>query len=75
MSVGQTDFQAALLDADLPVPPGLSDGQGNAAGKRFAVYRNNVAVSLTEALITAFPSIYTLVGDQFFRAMAGSFLR
>ncbi|MEL6608262.1 MAG: DNA-binding domain-containing protein [Pseudomonadota bacterium] len=73
--ITQTDLRTAILDPERPVPAGLSDGHGKPAGKRFAVYRNNVAVSLTEALITAFPSIHALVGDQFFRAMAGVFLR
>jgi hypothetical protein len=38
--------------------------------QRFAVYRNNVAVSLTEALAKRFPVIQRLVGDAFFGAMA-----
>ncbi|MEM8593085.1 MAG: putative DNA-binding domain-containing protein [Pseudomonadota bacterium] len=75
MSVAQDQLTQAILAPDLPVPEGLSDGQGRAATKRFAVYRNNVAVSLTEALIAAFPTIHGLVGDEFFRAMAGVFLR
>jgi hypothetical protein len=41
------------------------------AERRFAVYRNNVAVSLAEALAARFPVIRRLVGDDFFRAMAG----
>ncbi|MEO1704970.1 MAG: DNA-binding domain-containing protein [Pseudomonadota bacterium] len=73
--VAQTELTQAILGPDLPVPEGLSDGQGRAAGKRFDVYRNNVAVSLTEALITAFPTVHNLVGDAFYRAMAGVFLR
>ena len=73
--VSQTNLTAAILGSDLPVPEGLSDGHGKTAGKRFDIYRNNVAVSLTEALITAFPTIHGLVGDQFFRAMAGVYLR
>ncbi|WP_147125571.1 DNA-binding domain-containing protein [Shimia ponticola] len=75
MTVSQTSFRAALLDAEHPAPAGLTDGHGTPARKRFDVYRNNVAVSLTEALVTAFPSIHSLVGDDFFRAMAGVFLR
>jgi len=73
--VAQTDLARAILGPDLPVPEGLSDGHGRAAAKHFDVYRNNVAVSLTEALITAFPTIHGLVGDPFFRAMAGVYLR
>lgn len=69
------DFGAALLDADHPTPPRLSDGQGRPAGKRFDVYRNNVAVSLSDALEVAFPVIRRLVGEDFFRAMAGVALR
>ncbi|MEM9853025.1 MAG: DNA-binding domain-containing protein [Pseudomonadota bacterium] len=75
MSLSQNTLTAAILGPDLPVPPGLSDGQGGAAGKRFDVYRNNVAVSLTDALIVAFPTIHSLVGDAFFRAMAAVFWR
>lgn len=75
MSVDQTEFTMALLDPKRDVPEGLQDFAGRPAGKRFAVYRNNVAVSLTEALITAFPVIHKLLGDDNFRLMAGVFLR
>lgn len=75
MKVGQTDFTTAILDPDMAVPEGLLDPEGRPAGRRFSVYRNNVAVSLTEALIAAFPTIHKLVGDEFFRAMAGIYLR
>jgi hypothetical protein len=68
-------FTRALLDPDLPVPPGLVDPLGQPAPRRFAVYRNNVAASLTRALETAFPTVRKLVGDEFFGAMALAFLR
>lgn len=71
----QADFTAALLDADRPAPEGLRNPFGGPASKRFDVYRNNVAVSLTEALETGFPVIRKLVGAEFFAAMAGVFLR
>jgi hypothetical protein len=75
VTVAQRDFARALLDPGTPVPPGLRDGAGRPAGSRFDVYRNNVAASLTEALGTGFPAIRALVGEDFFRAMAGVFLR
>jgi len=75
MTVDQVSFTKAILDPNLQVPHGLTDPQGRTAGKRFSVYRNNVAVSLTEALQMAFPVIRKLVGDEFFHAMAGVFLR
>lgn len=68
-------FAKALLDSDLPVPAGLVDPKGRPAPRRFAVYRNNVAVGLTKALEDAFPVVRALVGDAFFAAMAGVFLR
>lgn len=71
----QAAFRTALLDAAQPYPQGVQDASGRPAQKRFDVYRNNVAVSLTEALETAFPALRALVGDDFFRAMAGVFLR
>ncbi len=71
----QSDFAQAILNPDLPVPEGLRNPEGAPAGKRFSVYRNNVAVSLSEALEVTFPVIRKLVGDEFFKAMAGVFLR
>ncbi len=69
---GQTEFATALLDPAQPTPEGLQNPFGGPAAKRFDVYRNNVAVSLTEALETGFPTIAKLVGMIFFKAMAGS---
>ncbi|MBO9467484.1 putative DNA-binding domain-containing protein [Tropicibacter sp. R15_0] len=73
--VTQTEFEAALLDAERPVPEGLVDGQGAPAGRRYAVYRNNVAVSLSEALETAFPAVAKLIGPENFAKAAGMYLR
>lgn len=75
MTVAQSAFRAALLDPGLPVPAGLRNAQGQPATRRFDVYRNNVAAGLSDALETAFPVIRAIVGDAFFRAMAGVYLR
>lgn len=75
MTVGQTEFTAALLNPELSIPEGLVDHMGRPAGKRFDVYRNNVIVSLIEAMETAFPVIHKLVGDVFFKALAGVYVR
>lgn len=75
MSVRQEQFRAALLDPAAAVPPGLTDPASRPAGRRFSVYRNNVAVALVEALEAAFPIVRRIVGDEFFRAMAGVYFR
>lgn len=72
---GQNDFRTALLNADQPIPTGLTDPKGRPAGRRFDIYRNNVVVSLTDALETAFPIVRKIVGEAFFSAMAGVYLR
>ncbi len=72
---GQAIFTEALFDPSRAVPDGLIDPAGRPAGKRFDVYRNNVAVSLTEALERGFPVIRKLLGDTNFKGLAGLFLR
>ncbi|MFT4743935.1 MAG: hypothetical protein ACI91Z_001914 [Yoonia sp.] len=75
MTVSQAEFRKGIFDPTMPVPAGLLNPDGSQANKRFDVYRNNVAVSLSDALESAFPVIRMLVGDNFFRAMAGVYLR
>ncbi|RTM14164.1 MAG: DUF2063 domain-containing protein [Bradyrhizobiaceae bacterium] len=70
----QGSFAAALLDSRLPIPNGLVGPDGEPSPKRFAVYRNNVVVGLTETLTDAFPAVYRIVGADFFRAMARAYV-
>lgn len=69
----QDAFATALLDRTLAVPPSLRGAARHRADRRFAVYRNNVAVGLVSALATRFPVVKRLVGDEFFRAMAHAY--
>lgn len=75
MSVTQADFTRAMMDAGQAVPDGLTDHLARSAGRRFSVYRNNVAVSLTEAMHSAFPVIAKLLGKQNMDGLAGIYLR
>jgi len=61
-------FARALLDPSLPPPCGLPQ-------RRFDVYRNNVVVGLVDALAERFPAVLRLVGEEFFRTMAGVHVR
>lgn len=72
---GAAGFVAALLDPARMVPDGLLAPGGRAAGRRFDIYRNNVATSLAEALRMAFPAIRRLLGEEYFTALAGVYLR
>lgn len=75
MTVTQNQFRDAILDAAHPVPDGLVDGAGRPAGRRFSVYRNNIAVGLTDALAASFPVIEKLLGEQNFKGVIGIYLR
>jgi putative DNA-binding protein len=70
----QHGFATALLDPALPMPDGLVGPDGEPGPKRFAVYRNNVVVGLTETLKDAFPAVHRIVGADFFRAMARAYV-
>ena len=69
----QRAFAAALVDPALAVPAGLVGPDRETSAKRFAVYRNNVAVGLINALQAAYPAVDRLVGGEFFRAMARAY--
>lgn len=71
----QATFAAALLDPALPCPAGLRAWNGSDPTARLAVYRNNVLSSLIDALADTFPVVQQLVGEDFFRAMAGIYAR
>ncbi|WP_424984772.1 putative DNA-binding domain-containing protein [Microbulbifer sp. S227A] len=74
-TVSQSLFRQALLAPDRAVPDGLRDADGHPAGARFDVYRNNVVVSLVEALHTGFPVLARLLGKENMDGLAGLFVR
>lgn len=63
-------FSKALLNPDIKIPLGVGKANGEIAPKRFNVYRNNVVVSLIEALKAAYPSIASMMGDENFQRIA-----
>lgn len=64
------EFARALLNPEQPVPPLIV-----AVGNRFDIYRNNVLASLTEALSKTFPVVETMLGEEYFAALARAFVR
>jgi len=67
-------FAQALGDPARPVPPQTKGREGRPDARRFAVYRNNVAVGLIGAIEARYPVARRLVGDAFFRAMARAYV-
>ncbi|MEO9530879.1 DNA-binding domain-containing protein [Roseibium sp.] len=67
-------FAEALLDPDSAPPDGVIGPDGMPAPKRFNVYRNNVVVSLSEALGKTYPAVRSLLGEDYFNALARAFL-
>jgi Putative DNA-binding domain len=68
-------FSCALLDPDVATPTVVAGPKSKAAVKRYNVYRNNVTVSLINALAAAFPATLRISGVDFFRAMARFYVR
>jgi hypothetical protein len=59
-----------LIDPDYQTPAGVVGPNGKGATRRYNVYRNNVTVSLIDALAAVFPATQRITGVEFFRAMA-----
>lgn len=68
-------FAPALLDPARETPAVVTGPNGKAAGRRYDVYRNNVTVSLIDALAATYPAVQRITGTEFFRAMARSHVR
>src|SRR5260370_8274137 len=70
----QAAFRRALLDGDDGALAALVAADGIAATERLAVYRNNVQISLTDALRDTFPAVCRIVDERFFAYAAHIFL-
>lgn len=71
----QSEFAAALFDADRAFPADVTSRDVRHPTRRFNVYRNNVFASLTDLLRAYFPVVTRLVGEEFFCALAREFFR
>ena len=63
-------FAPGLMDPAIAAPEDLVAAPGKRVVKRYNVYRNNVTVSLIDALAAIYPAIQRITGVDFFRAMA-----
>jgi hypothetical protein len=76
-------FSAALLDPDIDIPIGIGKQKNqnsptgksvSEAPKRFSVYRNNVVVSLMDAMASNFPSLLAIMGEDNFKRVIRNFI-
>jgi hypothetical protein len=63
-------FARGLTDPARATPADVVGPRGKTAIKRYNVYRNNVTVSLINALADTYPAVKRITGVEFFRAMA-----
>jgi Putative DNA-binding domain len=63
-------FASGLLDPAGATPADVTGPAGKGGEKRYNVYRNNVTVSLINALAAVYPAVHRITGAEFFRAMA-----
>ena len=68
-------FAAGLIDPSRDIPSVIAGPKGKAAVRRYNVYRNNVTVSLIDALAAIYPAVQRITGVDFFRAMARFHIR
>jgi Putative DNA-binding domain len=70
----QTAFRSACLGGDAPGLATLVDGAQIGADARLRIYRHHVFDSLTTALGATFSSVLSLVGEDFFRMLARTYI-
>jgi hypothetical protein len=70
----QSSFAAALLDRNREIPQGVVAHSSARPAKRFGIYRNNVVSGLVQALSIRYPATQTIVGEDFFGAMAKAYI-
>ena len=72
----QSIFSTAVFDVERPYPSSIEQvGSKRNTKTRFDIYRNNVFVALIDMIDARFPVVKRLLGDDFFRGTARSYVR
>src|SRR5260370_9315263 len=74
LAMMETSFTDALINADQPIPYGITAHNAAVRTRRVAGYRNNLVVGLGKVLRSRFPVVEKIVGEEFFGAMARVFV-
>ena len=75
LALFESAFAKALLDSKQPIPVGIGAPGAVIPTRRLAVHRNNMIAGLVNVLKGRFPVVEKIVGEEFFGAMAGAFVR
>ncbi|WP_322014632.1 DNA-binding domain-containing protein [Paraburkholderia sp. J12] len=67
---GAAAFARGLTNPTVTAPGDVVATAGKGVTRRYNVYRNNVTVSLIDALAAIYPAVQRITGVEFFRAMA-----
>src|SRR5476649_1514349 len=68
-------FAPGLTDPAIVAQEDVVATSGKGVIKRYNVYRNNVTVSLIDAVAAIYPAVQRITGVEFFRAMARFHIR
>ncbi|WP_245643963.1 HvfC/BufC N-terminal domain-containing protein [Paraburkholderia oxyphila] len=68
-------FAPGLTNPAVAAPADVIAVHGKGVVNRYNVYRNNVTVSLIDALAAIYPAVQRITGTEFFRAMARFYVR
>lgn len=71
----QKAFLAGVFGPDASDACGYIQPDRIPADRRFAIYRSNTLISLTDSLLASFPAVYRVLGDHDFRIAAARYIR
>jgi hypothetical protein len=71
----QAAFLQGVFGPDASAACGYIAPDRIAPDRRFAIYRSNTLISLTNSLTASFPAVYRLLGDHAFRIAAARYIR
>jgi hypothetical protein len=70
----QAQFRAASVRGNAPALAAIVVGAGIDPARRLQIHHNHMRATLTDALAATFPTVFKLVGEDFFRMLAHGFI-
>ena len=70
----QQRFVHALVEPQAVPAPAAIEADGLSSARRLQVYRNNLHANLGDALVSVFPAVRRLVGEEYFAAVCHDYI-